>query len=77
MLAKTILTNSKNIVLYMKRLVRKNVFPHLNCYVVLNDFEIKNTNIFGTLVKVAHISRTLDRSLLHVVTSFVETSLFL
>ena len=58
----------------MKGLVRKNAF-HLNFHVVLNHVEIKN--IFGTLIKLAHISRTLDRSLLSVVTRFVETSHFL
>ena len=63
MLAKTILTNSKN------------VFPHLDCHVVLNRVEIKNIHIFGTLIKLGRVSRTLDRSLLYVATSFVETSL--
>ena len=65
MLAKMILTNSKN------------VFPHLNCHVVLNCVEIKNIHFFGTPIKLARVSKTLDRSLLFVVTSFIETSLVL
>ena len=60
----------------MKGLVRKNVF-HLNFHVVLNHVEMKNIHIFGTLIKLAHISRTLNRSLLSVVTRFAETSHFL
>ena len=61
----------------MKTLVRKKVFPHLNCHVVLNRVEIKNIHIFGTLIQFARVPRTLDRSLLFVATSFVETSLAL
>ena len=76
MLAKTILTNNKSTVLYIKWLVRERFFPHLNCH-LLNHVEIKNIHIFGNLIKLAHISRTLDKSLLFVVTSFVETTLFL
>ena len=63
--------------MYMKRLVWKNIFPHLNCHVVLNHVKIKNIHIFGTSIKLTHISRTPYRSPLFVVTNFVETSLFL
>ena len=61
----------------MKTLIRKNVFLHLNCHVVLNRAEIKNIHVLGTLIKLACASRTLDRFLLFVVTNFVETSLVL
>ena len=52
----------------MKRVVQKNAFPHLNCHVALNHVEIKNIHIFETLIKLTHLFRTLDRSLLFVVT---------
>ena len=58
----------------MKTLVHKNVFPYLNCHVVLNRVEIKNIHIFGTFIKLARVSRTLGRSILFLVTNFVETS---
>ena len=75
MLVKTILTNNESTVLYIKWLVRERFFPHLNCY-LLNHVEIKNIHVFENLIKLAHISRRLDKSLLFVVTSFVETTLF-
>ena len=61
----------------MNTLVRRIVFPHLNFHVVLNSVEIKSIHLFATLIKLARVSRTLDRSILFVVTSFLETSLAL
>ena len=61
----------------MNTLVRRIVFPHLNFHVVLNSVEIKSIHLFGTLIKLARVSRTLDRSIVFVVTSFLETSLAL